>query len=382
MSKENIKKENNSEEAPPCTPGIEIIEESIKELLPICPECSSPIEIVAINDNNNTIEYRCLKDKKQYIMAIKQYFDKLENNKKIGINEVNDKCKNHKKENYVCYCFDCNCHLCNECLKTREHIGHKKSNIIEIKPIKEELNIVEKVIEDYELRLEKIRIEKFNREKENEELSNKEKKIEKEKLNKEIKKNKKKEEKELEINNNNYLNDIEEIKREYENKIKLRKMKYEEENQKIFNKYKFINEKDKMKYKVKIEEIANKYKNEFNKYNYEEKIDNFTNILKINQITLNLYNSYKNNYYNSININNLLMYYIKSEHINNEIMKKKLKDKYKEIVDIVDKKNKEGKKVIKDKKEENEKEEKYKNEINGLRKKISNNIYIIIGYRL
>ena len=32
------------------------------------------------------------------------------------------------------------------------------------------------------------------------------------------------------------------------------------------------------------------------------------------------------------------MYYIKSEHINNEIMKKKLKNKYKEILDIIEKK--------------------------------------------
>ena len=73
------------------------------------------------------------------------------------------------------------------------------------------------------------------------------------------------------------------------------------------------------------------------------------------------------------------MYYIKSEYINNEIMKKKLKNKYKEILDIIEKKNKEEKK-IKDMKEENEKkineiEKKYKNEINEMKKKVSNNIY-------
>ena len=230
MSKEKIKKETNSEEAPPCTPGI------IKELFTICPECSSAIEISSINDINNIIEYRCLKDNKKYIMPIKQYLDELKKNNKKNINEINDKCKKHKEESYICYCFDCNCHLCNECLKARDHISHRKNNIIEIKPIKEELNIVENVIEDYKIRLEKIRKEKINREKENEEQTNKEKKAEKEKLNSEIKKNKIKEEKELEINNNNYLNDIEEIKREYENKIKLRKVKYEEENIKIYNK--------------------------------------------------------------------------------------------------------------------------------------------------
>ena len=73
------------------------------------------------------------------------------------------------------------------------------------------------------------------------------------------------------------------------------------------------------------------------------------------------------------------MYYIKSEYINNEIMKKKLKDKYNQIVDIIEKKNKEEKK-IKDIKVENEKkineiEKKYKIEINEIKKKVSNNIY-------
>ena len=344
MSKENIKKEYNSDEAPPCTPEMTTEEEIITKLFPICPECASAIEIISINDVNNIIEYRCLKDNKKYIMSIKQYLDELSKTKNKKIDEINDKCKNHKKEKYICYCFDCNCHLCNECLKSRNHISHRKSNIIEVKPIKEELNLVEEVTDDYAIRLEKIRIERINRKKENEELSNKEKKNEKEKLNNEIKSNKIKEEKELEINNNNYLNDIEEIKKEYENKIKLRKIKYEEENNKIYNKYKLINEKDEMNYNLKIQEIIKKYKNEFDRFNFEEKIDNFTNILKLNKIVYNLYNSY-NNYYNSFNINNLLMYYIKSEYINNEIIKKNLKNKYKEILDIIEKKNKEEKKI-------------------------------------
>ena len=91
MSKEKIKKENNSEEAPPCTPETEE-EEIIKELFIICPECSSAIEILSINDNNNIIEYRCLKDNKKYIMSIKQYLEEIKKNNKKNINEINDKC--------------------------------------------------------------------------------------------------------------------------------------------------------------------------------------------------------------------------------------------------------------------------------------------------
>ena len=68
------------------------------------------------------------------------------------------------------------------------------------------------------------------------------------------------------------------------------------------------------------------------------------------------------------------MYYIKNEYINNEIMRKKLKDKYEDIVIIIEKKNKEENK-IKDKNKIKEIEEKYKNEINEMKKKVSNNIY-------
>ena len=85
MSKEKTKKETNSEEAPPCTPGI------IKELFTICPECSSAIEISSINDINNIIEYRCLKDNKKYIMPIKQYLDELKKNNKKNFRWIKKK---------------------------------------------------------------------------------------------------------------------------------------------------------------------------------------------------------------------------------------------------------------------------------------------------
>ena len=386
----NRKEENNSSEAPLCKSKYIANEELINEYLTICPECSSLIEILSINEDNNIIEYKCLKEDKIYIKSIKEYLEKIKENKQKNINELKDLCKNHKEQKYVCYCFDCKCHLCDECLKKRNHINHRKSNIIEIKPMEEELDIIEEVIKDYELRLENIKLEKMNKTKEYEESLNKEKKNEKNKLEKVIKNNQQKEENELKINNKNYLDDIEEIRREYETKIRIRKNEYEEEKNRIYNKYKLMNEKENIKYNIKIEKLTKKYINEINTYKFEEKIENFDNILKINKIIFSIYNIYNNNYYNSVNINNLLLYYIKSEYINDKIVKIKLKDKYEEISDIIKQKRIEDKKMKEDK-EHNEKinlekikeiENKYKSEINELKKQISQNINLILIYRL
>lgn len=64
----------------------------------------------------------------------------MEKYQKRKINE--DKCKIHSNNNYLSYCFDCNKHLCKECLITREHFYHNKNSIIEIKPVQQELDII------------------------------------------------------------------------------------------------------------------------------------------------------------------------------------------------------------------------------------------------
>jgi len=66
MSKENKinKKENDSNDAPPATPGFNNINNINNEYLTICPECSSSIEILSINEQNNVIEFRCIKNNK------------------------------------------------------------------------------------------------------------------------------------------------------------------------------------------------------------------------------------------------------------------------------------------------------------------------------
>ena len=116
----NRKEENDSCEAPLCAPKYIDSEELINEYLTICPECSSLIEILSINEDNNIIEYRCLKEDKIYIKSIKEYLEKIKENKQKNIDELKDICKNHKKQRYVCYCFDCKCHLCEECLKKKK----------------------------------------------------------------------------------------------------------------------------------------------------------------------------------------------------------------------------------------------------------------------
>ena len=109
-------------------------------------------------------------------------------------------------------------------------------------------------------------------------------------------------------------------------------------------------------------------------------------MLKINKIVFDIYNIYGNNYYNSSNINSLLIYYIENECINDNIVKIKLKDKYKEILEKIKKRNGEYKRV-EEEKEKNEimfkqkmeeMEKKYEKEKKELEKKISQYICYII----
>ena len=207
MSKEK-KDRRDSSEAPPVTPNPELKIESYF----ICPdpECYSSIEISLVDEENNILNFRCIKSNKKFVMSIKEYLEKIKGIKRAE--QLEDKCKVHLKKN-TNYCFDCNCHLCDECLKTRIHIHHKKSNIIEVKPIEEEINIIKEVIKDYSEKLENLRKEKNNKEIELKEKEKEEKTNENNILENKKKMNEMEEEKELEINEKNYINDIEEIKK-------------------------------------------------------------------------------------------------------------------------------------------------------------------------
>ena len=311
------------------------------EILYNCSECSSMIEIISINEDNNTIEFNCLNKNnnhpKKNAMPIKEYLEKM---KKYNNNKLNkDECEIHEKK-YVSYCFDCNCHLCKECLKTRNHLNHRKNNIIEIEPMKEELNIIKEVILDYKNKIDNLSSEKLRKINELKNLLNDNKKSEEEKNKIIFEKNEEKKINELKRNNNKYINDINKIIQNCLEEIKLRKEQYLIDNRKIINKFKLINKKLKIIYENKIKELTKKINEEINNLNYDEKILNYSNIKKIDEIILNTYNMYNNNYYNAININSVLLRYMKNDYIKNNIMQKILKDKYDEICNTIQKRNK------------------------------------------
>ena len=395
MSKEKkiVKKENNSNDAPPATPGLE--EDIINDYFTICPDCSSQIEILSINEENCVIQFRCIKYNKNYIMSIKDYLQKIKQIKNINIKDLKNKCKNssHRNNNYVCYCLDCNSNLCNECLKTRIHINHRKTNIIEITPIKEELNIIEEVIKDYKLKLENLKKEQKQKTEKLKHLLVRDKNNENIKFQSILKSNETLKTNEIMLNDSAYISDIEQIKKRFENEIRIRKNKYENDYNGIINKYKLINEKATIKHKLKNEKLDNKYLNKINNFEFDKKIDNSYNILKINEMVFNIYNAYEHNYYNAVNISNLLFHYTENKYINDKIMKKILNDKYEEIIQSTKQKNNnennkiknlEENNIILEKKEKkkeiekeemkdifNKNEEKYKIEINQLRKKVN-----------
>ena len=244
MSNQNL--ENNAD-AP--TPGeIGETEDLKNNNFTLCPDCGSSIEILSINENK--IEYRCLNEKKKhteetkFTKTIEEYL-KIKENRDNNYDEIKDKChiENHNLNKYVSYCLDCRCHLCNECLKSKEHINHRKSNMIEIQPIEEEITLIKEVIDD--LRKEKEKLEKKEKE-ETEEIDKSLKKEidEEENIYKRKKKdNEKKESEEKTENEKKYLSDVENIKKEYEEKLKIRKNQYLEENEKIIAKFKLIYEK-------------------------------------------------------------------------------------------------------------------------------------------
>ena len=70
---------------------------------------------------------------------------------------------------------------------------------------------------------------------------------------------------------------------------------------------------------------------------FNDKIKKNENMLKLNEIIYNTYDGYKNNYYNSMTINNLLLYYDNNTEINNK-MREILGNKYDKIINIRKKK--------------------------------------------
>ena len=94
--------ENNSNDAPP--PKQKELLKKIENNLLICPECSSEIEIILINEETNMIEFKCIKNNHKKCLSIIQYLKEINNiNKKDNLNSFKDQCTIHKNNNYTIY---------------------------------------------------------------------------------------------------------------------------------------------------------------------------------------------------------------------------------------------------------------------------------------
>ena len=175
-----------------------------------CSECSSLIEILSINEENNTIEFKCLNKGINIELSIEDYLKNMVN---YTPKKINHEICNIHKENYMSYCFDCNSNICKECLKSRNHIHHYKNNIIEIQPSLEELKVYSKIIEYYNNEIQKLKNENIKKIKKLEEKYNNIKIKYNNIKEKKIIINKDKEKKELNKIKELYRYDIEQIKK-------------------------------------------------------------------------------------------------------------------------------------------------------------------------
>ena len=132
----------------------------VNEILYNCSECSSPIEILTIDEEKCSIEFNCINNNHKKKMSLKEYIDKRKKYNDYNINK--DKCEDHNN-NYEIYCFDCNNHLCKECLKSRNHINHHKINIAEKQPSKNEREIIQDSIKFYEEKIDNLEKEKLKK---------------------------------------------------------------------------------------------------------------------------------------------------------------------------------------------------------------------------
>ena len=289
------------------TPGFE--NKVLKEIYYNCTECNSLIEILSIIEKEDTIEFICSNQHKK-LMPIKEFLDKMMDNDNVDINK--DICQIHKNK-YMSFCFDCKKHLCKDCLKTRDHIYHNKNNIIEIQPIKTELDIIKKIVKYYDDKLEKLKNKKFLIKKRLNSFLDKCKTDIDNILQKEINSSETKKKLELENNKIKFSSDIKKIREKYEKEIKNLKELFNKNEIKIDNKYQIKKEKLELYYKYKFLLYQNKCDDILRKVSFDKNIENLTNLKRLNALIYNTYNLYNNNYYNSKNINNIII----SLHQNN-----------------------------------------------------------------
>ena len=134
----------------------------------------------------------------------------------------------------------------------------------------------------------------------------------------------------MEENKKNYINDINNIKKRFENKLKFRKDIYIIRLKNIIHNY-----------YLKINKLKNFFKNKKNKFlteinhkmNYKQNIfdksiTKYKELIQINELVYNVFNAYKEEYYNNLNIINIITVYNGKEvEIQNNNIKNKKKEK-------------------------------------------------------
>ena len=200
-----------------------------------CSECQSTIDIIKLDEE--IIEFKCT-NKHHKEMKIKDYLNIMRKYNSITIN--NHICDKHNKE-YFSYCFECNIHLCLDCLKLCEHTKHYKCNLIELNINNEILKEIKNKIENNNTKLQDlIEEKKINEKALNDLMSKNSKKIENIR-DKNLEENKKAKQEKIKQINNKYMEQMKKIKIEYENKIKLLKLNHINEINNIKNTYNIIN---------------------------------------------------------------------------------------------------------------------------------------------
>ena len=94
---------------------------------------------------------------------------------------------------------------------------------------------------------------------------------------------------------------------------------YENRNENT-NEYKSIDDNLKNAYEKELSNLKDKYKRKIKRYNFDEYIENMHYIKRLIEIIYNAYNTFNHNYYNSININNILISIFNNKtYINDDI---------------------------------------------------------------
>ena len=128
-----------------------------------CSECSSIIEILSINENNNTIEFNCINNNHNYKkIKIKDYLQKMKKYNFIHLNI--GACNIHGADNLV-FCFECSKHLCKECLKFGTHSFHYKILLLEITPNSQTLTKIKNLINENKSKIKNLNKTQKEREK-------------------------------------------------------------------------------------------------------------------------------------------------------------------------------------------------------------------------